>query len=80
MNEEHISILSEPGTKYVGHFTPGTGTAQSICQGIIKFADQSNISLESLIAIGCDGTNVNTGTKGGIIRLLEKKLMYAPWK
>lgn len=48
----------------------GSGSAQSICQGIREFTDQRSISLESLIAIGCDGTNVNTGTKGGIIRLI----------
>ena len=26
------------------------------------------------IAIGCDGTNVNSGVKGGVIRLLELEL------
>jgi len=27
--------------------------------------------MEKLVAIGCDGTNVNTGCDGGVIRLLE---------
>jgi len=31
-------------------------------------------NLDSLIAVGCDGTNVNTGNAGGIIALLEKHL------
>ncbi|GBM71590.1 hypothetical protein AVEN_212941-1 [Araneus ventricosus] len=29
------------------------------------------MSLQNLSVIGCDGTNVNTGWKGGVIRLLE---------
>ncbi|GBM63784.1 hypothetical protein AVEN_72207-1 [Araneus ventricosus] len=29
------------------------------------------MSLQNLSIIGCDGTNVNTGWKGGVIRLLE---------
>ena len=27
-----------------------------------------------MVAIGCDGTNVNTGTKGGVIKLFESRL------
>lgn len=30
--------------------------------------------LAHLICIGCDGTNVNTGIKGGVIRLIELEL------
>ena len=74
IQEEHISILCEPNSKYIGHFTPSSGSALSIYQGIIKFLMENNINLDSISAIGCDGTNVNTGTKGGIIRLLEKSL------
>ncbi|GBN35123.1 hypothetical protein AVEN_68238-1 [Araneus ventricosus] len=29
------------------------------------------MSLQNLSVIGCDGANVNTGWKGGVIRLLE---------
>ena len=74
IQEEHISILCEPNSKYIGHFTPSSGSALSIHQGIIKFLMENNTNLDSISAIGCDGTNVNTGTKGGIIRLLEKSL------
>ena len=35
---------------------------------------QSNLNISELAAIGCDGTNVNTGKSGGVIRLLEEKL------
>ena len=64
----------EPGGKYIGHFTPAVGTSRSILQGIIKiikFTEDNEISMESLVAIGCDGTNVNTGSKGGLITLME---------
>ena len=30
--------------------------------------------IENLVAIGCDGTSVNTGFNGGVIRLIEEKL------
>ena len=30
--------------------------------------------LDKFVAIGCDGTNVNTGRKGGIIALMEQEL------
>ena len=32
------------------------------------------MSLPDLLAIGCDGTAVNTGNKNGIIRIFELKL------
>ena len=37
---------------------------------------RNNISLSSLIAVGCDGTAVNTGKHAGIIRLLELHVMH----
>lgn len=33
-----------------------------------------NGELDNLLAIGSDGTNVNTGTHGGIIRQLEEQI------
>ena len=42
-------------------------TASSICD---LFSD-NDISMSSLIAIGCDGTAVNTGKNAGTIRQLE---------
>ena len=74
VTEEHISLISEPGSKYMGHFAPKTGTAHCISAAILKFAKEKDISLNSLDAVGCDGTVLNTGTKGGIIRLLEESL------
>lgn len=71
--EEHISLVSEPGSQYIGHVVPKNGTASSIKTSIILFLRQ-NFDLNSLIAVGSDGTVVNTGAKNGIIHLLDKEL------
>jgi len=31
-----------------------------------------NISVDKFVAVGCDGTNVNTGRNKGVIRLIEE--------
>ena len=41
---------------------------------IINYFSTSNISVDKLVAIGCDGTNVNTGQNNGVIRLIEVEL------
>ncbi|CAH0562903.1 unnamed protein product [Brassicogethes aeneus] len=68
--EEHIVLVSEPGSKYIGHVTPLSGSAYNIKQGIVKFLEE-RVDFSNLVAIGCDGTVVNTGNKNGAIRMLE---------
>ena len=70
VTEEQTSLLMEPGGKYIGHFTPVTSRSRSILEGIVKFTEDCGISIRSLIAIGCDCTNVNTGINGGQIALM----------
>ena len=60
VNEEHITMISEPNSQYVGHFTPTSGSARSIANGIMNFCRSKNISLADLSSIGCDGAAVNT--------------------
>ncbi|KAK9885939.1 hypothetical protein WA026_013816 [Henosepilachna vigintioctopunctata] len=72
--EEHISLVEEPGSTYLGYVVPHIGSAKGIVFSITAFLKQLNISHDGLMAIGCDGTNVNTGKYEGIIRLLEKQL------
>jgi hypothetical protein len=72
--EEHYVLIGEPDSVYIGHITPISGKAESICGSIIEFFQNENISLDNLIAIGCDGTNVNVGVNNGIIRRLELQL------
>jgi len=52
----------------MGHCTPVNGTAISIKNSIINYLKTNDILCTSkLLVIGCDGTVVNTGTKGGVI-------------
>ncbi|KAL4718111.1 hypothetical protein ACJJTC_005692 [Scirpophaga incertulas] len=74
MIEEHTALVQEPGSTYLGYVVPHIGSAKGIAFSITNFLKQLNISHDGLMAIGCDGTNVNTGKYGGIIRLLEKQL------
>lgn len=69
--EEHIVLLSEPGSVYIGHVTPDSGSSADITQSIIKFFTLKRITLSELVAVGCDGTNVNVGKKNGTVRRLE---------
>ena len=72
--EEHISLVEEPGAEYVGHYSVTCGSAEGISKGFFLYAKEKNIDLKDLVAIGCDGTVVNTGEKGGAIRMIEQKL------
>ncbi|XP_050308327.1 uncharacterized protein LOC126744782 [Anthonomus grandis grandis] len=72
--EEHISVLKEPGSLYVGYTTPLHGTARSIERSISALLQSKRICSDELVAIGCDGTATNTGKNAGVIRLFEKKL------
>lgn len=68
--EEHIVLVSEPGSVYLGHITPSSGSAQIITRSLLEFL-QKNLDVSEVQAIGCDGTAVNTGSRNGIIRQLE---------
>ncbi|CAG9794368.1 unnamed protein product [Diatraea saccharalis] len=72
--EKHISIISEPSSEYIGHLSVESGKAADIEKSIIEFLENKYEFRYSLVAIGCDGTVVNTGRKNGVIVLLEKHL------
>lgn len=72
--EEHICLVQEPNSEYLGHVTPDNGTSKSIHEAIFTFLQENEIDTSNIVAIGCDGTNVNTGALGGVVCLLEKKL------
>ena len=69
--QEHYTILEEPGSKYLGHVSPRSGSAADITDEILKFIEDKNVDL---VAAGCDGTVVNTGYKSGIIARLEQHI------
>lgn len=71
IKEEHFSLIQEPGSLYVGHITPNSGSSEDIVKSVISYLSERDISLENLIVIGCDGTSVNTGWKTGLVRRVE---------
>ena len=76
--EDHYSLCSEPGGKFLTHLTNDpnerTGTAaDQIAQLMYDWVEDHGIS-DSLIAIGADSTNLNTGWEGGAIQFFEQKL------
>lgn len=73
VTEEHYVLVSEPGSRYLGHVSPTSGSAKAIKTSILQFL-QKNTDINTIVAIGCDGTVVNTGSKNGVIRGLESDL------
>ncbi|KAI6657035.1 hypothetical protein LOD99_11218, partial [Oopsacas minuta] len=67
-NEEHYTVLSEPGNQYVAHVTPSFCSAKDIPRELTDLCRERN---SNLMAVGADGTRVNTGIYNGCIKLLE---------
>jgi hypothetical protein len=66
--EEHFCLLQEPESVYLGHISSKIGSSSIIFEAMCEFFCDNDISLSSVIAVGCDGTVVNTGKHAGIIR------------
>lgn len=71
---EHISILKEPGSKFIGYATTEKADSETSFNSIRDYLAQENFLTDFLVAIGADGTPTNTGNKNGIISRLEKEL------
>ncbi|CAI9733138.1 Hypothetical predicted protein [Octopus vulgaris] len=65
--KEHISLKEEPKSRYLGNFAVKTGSAKVISDGLLNYLETNEIITNHMIAVGCDGTAVNTGPKGGAI-------------
>lgn len=74
ITEEHYTLIQEPGSEYIGHISPNSGSAEDITASISTFICSNVIDTSNLSAVGCDGTAINTGSKGGVIRRLELKI------
>ena len=74
VTEEHVVIITEPGSKFIDHVTPKSGHSVEIASSILQSLQSNAIDAGKLQAIGCDGTAVNTGNKNGIIAILEKRI------
>nr|CAI5828073.1 unnamed protein product [Callosobruchus analis] len=74
ISEEHLSLLKEPGSEYLGHLSLASEKAAIGSKyNIIEFLKSKHIDCDELIALGCDGTAVNTCSKRGVIRCLKMK-------
>lgn len=78
--EEHITMVKEPGSLFMGYVTPAKGDAIGILTAMKNYLVTEDYSLDDLVAILCDGTATNTGNKNGVIcqfeRLLERPLQW----
>lgn len=73
VKEEHISLLAEPGSKYIGHVSPASASSENVTGEIFSFLNDEKVS-KDFKAVGTDATNVNTGWKGGVIQAIEEHL------
>ena len=74
IEEEHYCIIKEPNSEYMGHISVENGSAKNIASGILEFFKSNELETNELIALGCDGTVINTGGKGGVLRFIELAL------
>ena len=72
--EEHFSIVVEPDTRYFDHLTPSNVFAKNISEEIMGCLQEKHADVATIVAIGCDSTSVDTGSSGGVIRMIEKSL------
>ncbi|XP_031637031.1 uncharacterized protein LOC116349635, partial [Contarinia nasturtii] len=77
VKEEHISIVQEPNSLFIGHKAVKDGTAISIANAIDKCLVEKSIPIRQIKGLGCDSTAVNTGHQGGVIRVMEEKFNKA---
>lgn len=76
ITEEHVSLLKEPGSEYIGHISPTNSKAPTVVESLSEFFfSKGQVDfMTNLKVVGCDGTNTNTGGKAGIIALIEKEI------
>ena len=61
--EESITIVTEPEANYFDH----SGSSQDTINSIVKSLKDRNVSTDYIQAVGCNGTNMNTGQMAGVI-------------
>lgn len=72
--EEHIVLVEEPESRYLGHVTPSAGTGESISKAMLSFIREHKMDLSDIAVIGSDGTVTNTGHTNGVMSLIEKAI------
>ena len=72
ITEKHCTFIGEPNGQYIDHITVYNETAASMVFELICLLREYD-SYDSVRVLGCDATNVNTGTDtGGIICKFEE--------
>ncbi|XP_037049023.1 uncharacterized protein LOC119083408 [Bradysia coprophila] len=76
ITEEHLSLVKEPGSEYIGHICPSNSKASTVLKSLSDFFNSKADTdfMKNLKVVGCDGTVGNTGCNAGIIALIEKKI------
>ena len=76
ISEEHITMVVEPKGTYFNHTTPNSGSSKDITDSIVTSLKEKDVNTEKVQAVECDGTNVNTGQKAGVIRRFEESFNH----
>ena len=74
MIEEHILVIGGPASEYFYHFKTNSGSSRDIDSSLIEAMENRNVDLSKLTVMGCNGTAVNIGHIGCVIRLMELHL------
>lgn len=72
--QEHISLVQQPGSIYIGHITVEEGDSRTVSEELVGYFDKKSISLANVKVMSCDGCPVNTGHENGIVVRLERML------
>jgi hypothetical protein len=75
VKENHISLIEEPKSQFIGYTVPLSGKAIDIANSILEYFFENNLTISEIVCIGCDGCTTNTGNTKGVIRKLEEKLI-----
>lgn len=72
---ENVAIMRHPDLEPLGFISTLDGTSSFIFEHLWEFLNPGGLKeFSSLVAIGADGTHVNTGSNNGIIRKFETKI------
>lgn len=48
IREEHVTLLEEPGEKYIGHVTPESGCSKDLCTAIHDYLIKSDFDITNI--------------------------------
>lgn len=67
-------MLQETVYVYIGHITPANSMGSNMIDIIMERLNGKEIMKNYLVAIGCDGSNINIGVDNKDIRWMEVSL------